>query len=232
MVAPGTSYLMTNSKLFRPANAVGLPPGQFNNYLDYPTFNAGIDPVFGKSDVFSFPYDSRFPMLVEYRIKPQNVVPSAANVYRFSPGILSSVLPRFRVWSQGQHPYANCVPMCNSNCLLGGAICRGGEGGPLLEPGTWSGIDAAPGREFEEARAEHEPPAEQHVQHRHEDRGRAHVLGTAGELVVLGAVPFDHRLHRRIEQFHHQHQQPARDHQGAADLAKAISFLIRNLQRN
>lgn len=144
VVAPGTSYLMTNSKLFRPANAVGLPPGQFNNYLDYPTFNAGIDPVFGKSDVFSFPYDSRFPMLVEYRIKPQNVVPSAANVYRFSPGILSSVLPRFRVWSQGQHPYANCVPMCNSNCLLGGAICRGGEGGPLLEPGTFTETVVAP----------------------------------------------------------------------------------------
>lgn len=144
VVAPGTSYLMTNSKLFRPANAVGLPPGQFNNYLDYPAFNAGIDPQFGKSDVFSFPYDSRFPMLIEYRIKPQDAVPSAANVYRFSPGILSSVLPRFRVWSQGQHPYANCVPPCNSNCLLGGAICRGGEGGPLLEPGTFSETVVAP----------------------------------------------------------------------------------------
>ncbi len=144
VVAPGTPYVMTNSKLFKPANAAGLPAGQFNQYLDYATFNAGIDPVFGKTNVFSFPYDSRFPMLIEYRIKPQDIIPSNANRYRFSPGILSSVLPRFRVFSQGQDPYANCVPPCVSLCPLNQTICRGGEGGPLLEPGTFTQTVLAP----------------------------------------------------------------------------------------
>jgi hypothetical protein len=151
VVAPGTAYTMLSNKLFRPANAIGLPVGQFNFYLDYPTFNAGLDPAFGKSNVFSFPYDSRFPMLIEYRIKPQEQPPSNGNVYRFSPAILSSVLPRFRVWSQGQSPYANCVAPCLSTCPPPGSgqgqnvnRCRGGEGGPLLEPGTFSLTVTAP----------------------------------------------------------------------------------------
>ncbi|HEX5009103.1 MAG TPA: hypothetical protein VFY71_01785 [Planctomycetota bacterium] len=146
VVAPGTPYQMQNNKLFRPANAVGLPIGQFNFYLDYPTFNAGIDPAFGKSNVFSFPYDSRFPMIVEYRIKPQDVLPSNGNAFRFSPAILSSVLPRFRVWSQGQSPWAHCVAPCLTICPLTGPKprCRGGEGGPLLEPGTFTQTVKAP----------------------------------------------------------------------------------------
>ncbi len=142
VVAAGTPYVMSNTKLFRPANAVGLPTSQFNFYLDYPAFNAGLDPFFGQSDAFSFPYDSRFPMLIEYRIKPQDAIPSTVNIFRFSPGSLSSVLPRFRVWSQGQDPYAKCIAPCNSLCPA--AYCRGGEGGPLLEPGTFSTSVPAP----------------------------------------------------------------------------------------
>jgi hypothetical protein len=83
-------------------------------------------------------------MLVEYRIKPQLIAPSANNRFRFSPAILSSVLPRFRVWSQGQDPYAHCVAPCQSICPAAPASCRGGEGGPLLEPGTFGTIVKAP----------------------------------------------------------------------------------------
>jgi hypothetical protein len=82
-------------------------------------------------------------MLVEYRIEPapQNSFPSNSNAYAFSPAILSSSLPRFRVWSQGQHPSANCVPNIVSGCLAGQpSPCPfyAGEGGPLLEPGTFN----------------------------------------------------------------------------------------------
>jgi hypothetical protein len=140
LVKRGTPYTISSSNLFKPLNS-GLTPGAFNLYLDYPTFNDGIDPVFGKDNVFSYPYDSTFPMLVEYSIGP-NETPPPLNLYRFSPGIQTSVLPRFRVWSQGQHPAAHGVP----NWSLGVGGCpqnqpgffRAGEGGPLVEPGTFN----------------------------------------------------------------------------------------------
>jgi len=149
VVKRGTPYNILASKLFAPANATGLLTGFFR-YLDFPTFNAGIDPIFGRDDVFSFPYDSRFPMLIDYQIQPNESVPSSLNFFSFSPGILSSTLPRFRVWSQGQHPQANCVP----NWTLGvgpgpyngnqKAGFRSGEGGPLLEPGELQTPTAPP----------------------------------------------------------------------------------------
>jgi hypothetical protein len=135
VVEEGTPYTMSTGQLFAPANSAGAPAGQFNLYHNYPPFNTGIDPYFGKTDVFSIPYNSQFPMLVEYRIKPNLATPSSANFYRLSPGILSSVLPRFRVWSQGQSPLASCV----GNRTLGataGCAFKAGEGGPLLEPGS------------------------------------------------------------------------------------------------
>jgi len=139
VVQQGTPYTISSSNLFRPVNA-GLNPGGANQYLDYPTFNAGIDPFFGKEDVFSFPYDSVLPMLIEYAIGP-NQTPPALNLYRFSPGIQTSVLPRFRIWSQGQHPAAWGVPNWSTN--VGGCLenqppwFRAGEGGPLLRPGSF-----------------------------------------------------------------------------------------------
>jgi hypothetical protein len=142
VVLPGTPYPIQTGNLFQPANSQGKPPGTFNFYLNYPTFNAGIDPIFGKPNVFSFPYDSRFPMLIEYQMRPApGVFPATGNINRVSPGIHSSALPRFRIWSQGQDPLANCVP----NFTLGGQATGGincgfkaGEGGPLLEPGTFT----------------------------------------------------------------------------------------------
>jgi hypothetical protein len=134
VVAEGTAYSIAPTQLFEPANAAGAPPGQFNLYHNLPPFNTGVDPYFNKSDVFSVPYDSQFPMLVEYRIKPNQSLPSTFNFYRLSPGILSSVLPRFRIWSQGQSPAGFCVPNFGLGATQGCAF-KGGEGGPLLEPG-------------------------------------------------------------------------------------------------
>src|SRR5690606_26039694 len=59
----------------------------------------------------------------------------------------------------------------------------------------------------EQAGDEQQPPGQQHVQHQHEHGGRAHVLGSAGELVELGAIPFDQCLDRGIEQLNAQHHQ-------------------------
>lgn len=139
VVRAGTPYPISNARLFKPANALNQPAGQFNLYLDYPAFNAGVDPSFGKSDVHSFPYDSRFPMVVELHLEPAvETFPSNANFYRFSPALFSSVLPRFRIFSQGQHPLANCVPNTTLGCIPGTPPCgyRAGEGGPLIEPGS------------------------------------------------------------------------------------------------
>jgi len=141
VVQKGTPYNILSSNRFLPANA-SISTGNFFQYIDFPSFNAGVDPVFGREDVFSFPYDSRFPMLIDYQIEPNAAVPSSLNFFSFSPGILSSTLPRFRVWSQGQHPQAHSVP----NWTLGVGPgpynnkdnpngFRAGEGGPLLEPG-------------------------------------------------------------------------------------------------
>jgi hypothetical protein len=110
VVSRGTPYLISSAKLFKPGNALNQPAGQYNLYHNYPAFNSGIDTSFGKTDVKSFPYDSRFPMIVEVLVEPAvNTFPSNKNIYRYSPAIMSSALPRFRVWSQGQHPLANCV---------------------------------------------------------------------------------------------------------------------------
>ncbi len=136
LVRKGTTYPILATNLFRPANAGPT----YHQYLDYPTFDAGIDPVFGRDDVFAFPYDSRFPMLIEYAIGP-NTAPPAGNLYRFSPGVLTSVLPRFRIWSQGQPPSAWGVPgftVANPAFNCGQDPMRAGEGGPLLKPGCFT----------------------------------------------------------------------------------------------
>ena len=64
------------------------------------------------------------------------------------PGILTSVLPRFRIWSQGQHPAAYNAP----NWSIGIATCpkqlnylHAGEGGPLLKPGSYTSAVAPQG---------------------------------------------------------------------------------------
>lgn len=144
VVQAGTSYAIQASNLFTPANAVGLLPGAFNRYLNFPTFNGGVDLAFGNPNTFSFPYSSKYPMIIEYRIKPQEPSslppPATFNLFNFSPAILSSALPRFRVFSQGQDPLARGIANFTNGCnpLIPAANRRfsAGEGGPLLEPGT------------------------------------------------------------------------------------------------
>jgi len=145
VVQQGTSYQIKKSNLFTPANAQGQPVGSFNQYLDFPAFNAGVDLAFGNQNVTSFPYTSRFPMIIEYRIKPQSpeinnlTAPATGNLFSFTPAILSSALPRFRVFSQGQSPLANGVPNFTIGCQIIPQSSRkflAGEGGPLFEPGT------------------------------------------------------------------------------------------------
>ncbi len=140
VVASGTAYPIVAGSLFKPQNAGA--PGTFNLWMNYPTFNSGTDPIFGKTTTKSFPYDSRFPMLIEYRIDPaSSVYPSTNNFYRFSPGLLSSALPRFRIWSQGQDPLAYSVPNFTLGLSMPGTIActfKAGEGGPLYEPGTFT----------------------------------------------------------------------------------------------
>src|SRR5690606_12886609 len=62
---------------------------------------------------------------------------------------------------------------------------------------------------LEPARQEDQRPDDADVEHGHEHRRRAHVLGPAHQLVVFIAEAVDHRLQRRIEQFHQRHQQAA-----------------------
>jgi hypothetical protein len=149
VVLPGTSYTIDNAKLFVPANATG-GPSSFNQYLDFASFNGGIDPTFDRDDVHSFPYDSNFPMLIEYRIERNQGPLASSNRFGFSPGILSSTMPRFRVWSQAQDPLAHSVPNWSTNVFPKLAAAnpekwfRAGEGGPFINPLTLTGPVLAP----------------------------------------------------------------------------------------
>jgi hypothetical protein len=83
-------------------------------------------------------------MLIEYKLKPADgVFPLQGNIYRFSPAILSSALPRFRIWSEGQDPVAWGVPNFTNGAVPPCGF-RAGEGGPLLEPGTFTSPVVAP----------------------------------------------------------------------------------------
>src|SRR5690606_17469589 len=76
------------------------------------------------------------------------------------------------------------------------------------------------------ARDQHQAPHQQDVQHGHEHRRRAHVLGAAGQLVLLRPEPLDHRFDGRIEQLHRQH------HQAAAQRQRALDAIVAKPQCN
>ena len=68
-------------------------------------------------------------MLLEYRVEP-NIVPPATNLFRFSPGILTSALPRFRVWSPGPARPGLRRPNWTQGVQSPNNF-RSGEGGPV-----------------------------------------------------------------------------------------------------
>lgn len=143
VVSAGTPYTIDRTRAFAPANATGA---SFNRYIEYPEFNAGLDLAFGNPAVHAFPYDSRFPMLVELRVAAGSTPAGIPNAMRFSPGILTSAMPRFRVYSMGQNPSAHGVP----NYSLAApspwppSDFRAGEGGPLVAPGVLTQTLVAP----------------------------------------------------------------------------------------
>jgi hypothetical protein len=84
----GVSYVVDWRNIFQPKNQGG---GQnFNNYLPWPDFSQ------------SFAYDSSASMLIEYRMDP-NLSSGVAltNGFAFHAGIISSMMPRFRVYIRG-----------------------------------------------------------------------------------------------------------------------------------
>ncbi|MFH2002540.1 MAG: hypothetical protein ABIK28_22905, partial [Planctomycetota bacterium] len=81
----GVAYTVDRHNIFTPKNT---PAGYA--YLPFPDFKKG------------FAYDSSRSLLIEYRLDP-NVTTGLSNKngFTYSPGIISSTLPRFRIYSVG-----------------------------------------------------------------------------------------------------------------------------------
>lgn len=85
----GIPYAIDWRNLYGPKNQ-GL---NFNNYLPWPEFHT------------SFPFDSMASLLIEYRLDPNlSGGLSQKNGFAFHAGIISSMLPRFRVYIRGDDP--------------------------------------------------------------------------------------------------------------------------------
>lgn len=112
----GVSYPIDYRNLFGPKNQ-GL---QFNLFHPWPSFHTG------------FGYDSTKSLLIEYRMNPnQNSGLALSNGFAYMAGIMSSMLPRFRVYSRGDdvtygQVYAATDPNSYKNAW-----------GPLVKPGTY-----------------------------------------------------------------------------------------------
>lgn len=87
----GLPYFIDWKNLYAPKNA----GKNFNNYLPWPQFDK---PVIQPG----FPFKSKNSMLIEYRMDPnENTGLATNNGFTFHAGIISSMLPRFRVYSRG-----------------------------------------------------------------------------------------------------------------------------------
>jgi hypothetical protein len=86
----GVPYLLDWRNLFVPKNQ-----GQnanFNDFLPWPEFTQ------------YFPYDSSASLLIEYRMNPNvNAGVSLNNGFAFHAGIISSMMPRFRIYTRGDN---------------------------------------------------------------------------------------------------------------------------------
>jgi len=92
--ADGRPYIIDQANLFAPPNQ----GPQFNYYIAYPDFdNPVASPGFG--------YDSSRGLLIEVRTDDNLGTPvSPINGYAFHPGIITSMLPRFRVMARPYRP--------------------------------------------------------------------------------------------------------------------------------
>jgi hypothetical protein len=95
----GIPYVVDWRDLFGPKNQ-----GQganYNDYLPWPLFET------------AFPYDSSKSLLIEYRMNPNvNAGVALSNGFAFHAGIISSMLPRFRIYTRGDNP-------ANPNSVVG-----------------------------------------------------------------------------------------------------------------
>ena len=93
----GVPYKVDWRDLYAPKNA----GKNFNNYLAWPAFDKPEEaPGFG--------FQSRLHMLIEYRLDPNETSGLAlTNGFSFHAGIISSMLPRFRVYTRGNAYQSN-----------------------------------------------------------------------------------------------------------------------------
>ncbi|MFH2002484.1 MAG: hypothetical protein ABIK28_22615 [Planctomycetota bacterium] len=116
----GVAYNLDWRNLYGPKNQ-GL---NFNNYLPWPDFHT------------SFPFDSMNSLLVEYRMDPNiSTGLSQVNGFAFHAGIISSMLPRFRVYIRGDDPL---TPGGNNNVWAASNPANYYIAtGPLASPGNY-----------------------------------------------------------------------------------------------
>ncbi|MBU0756126.1 MAG: hypothetical protein KJ645_13365, partial [Planctomycetes bacterium] len=84
----GVPYLIDWRNLYAPKNQGEST--NYNDYIPWPDFTT------------RFPYDSSGALLIEYRMEPNmNAGVALGNGFAFHAGIMSSMLPRFRIYTRG-----------------------------------------------------------------------------------------------------------------------------------
>jgi hypothetical protein len=139
----GKSLKIDSANLYAPANSPSrkfhpLPPQGFDNPFPYNN---------GDLDTLTYPNGATFgtslkprnqSLVLEYRVRVHDALnpPSTQNVFTFAVGLLSSALPRFRIFTIG----AGCTTCCGSNCANSCTTAFGppfnglpNGGGPLLD---------------------------------------------------------------------------------------------------
>lgn len=117
-----------------------LPPQEFDDPFPYNNGAADVL-IYPNGATFGTPFKPRHQSLVlEYRVRVEDSAnpPSTQNVFTFAVGLLSSALPRFRIFTFG----AGCTACCTAaNCVNSCGVSLGppftglgNGGGPPLDP--------------------------------------------------------------------------------------------------
>jgi hypothetical protein len=117
----GAPYVIDWRNLFGPKNQ-----GQkFNNYISWPEFDQ-------PEDTPGFPFTSKQSIVVEYRMDSNKGSGMAiSNGFSFHAGIISSMLPRFRVYTRAPVQNYTTVEACSFPASYTTAL------GPLQSPGNY-----------------------------------------------------------------------------------------------